>query len=45
MCFSTSVWLNANTVEITVNEYYSFQLGPVTVGLSTVCMSEQIPEA
>lgn len=45
MCFSTSVWLNANAVEVTANEYYSFQLSPVTVGSHRAHMSEQAPEA
>lgn len=44
MCFSTSVWLNANALEVTANEYYSFSLGPVTVGSHTV-QSKQIPAA
>lgn len=45
MCFSTSVWLNANAVEVAANEYYSFLLGPVTAGSHAVHMSEQKPEA
>lgn len=45
MCFSTSVWLNANAVEVTANEYYSFQLYPCHCWFTYSTQSEQTPEA
>lgn len=45
MYFSTSVWLNANAMEVIANEYYRLLLGPVTAGSHTVHMSKQKPEA